>query len=133
MAGGVWVDPSLSIGKRRYVNDSGWMPVSNYEPPRRTRKAKEQAYSRRSEDWAGTPEGRERRSASEGGKIGYQYEQMFYNGEGTAAFLAHMKRSQARARVEGSARQPKRRTPRGTQVEGWMGKVNGQMEARRGT
>lgn len=97
----------------------------------RSRKTKERTQSRKYEDWTHTSKGLERRGAREGGKIGRQYE--LSDGDNAAAFHAHRKRSQARARIEGSARQETRRTPRGTRVEGWMSEVDKRMGARSGT
>ena len=51
--------------------------------------------------------------------------------EAAIAFVAAMKRVQPRARQE-TAREPVRRTPRGTRIEGWMQHVNDQIEQTRG-
>jgi hypothetical protein len=58
--------------------------------------------------------------------LGRRYEDVT-DGAAAALMVAHLKRVQPRARMEGSARQPVRRTPRGTPVDGWMGKVDAQM------
>lgn len=117
----VFRDP---VGRRfdRYGRfQGGGFPLSrNVRAKSRAVLVKEDRASRRYEDGSSVPADRERRSASEGGKIGYAR----YGTEGAPEFLAYMKRAKARARVEGSSRTPVRRTPRGTQVDGWMSKVN---------
>lgn len=95
-------------------------------PKSKSQRRKEHVSARRREDWAGTPDDRERLLAKDGGKIGRRLE-----GAPVGA-VKEMRRAQARARIEGSARQPMRRTPRGTVIEGWMGKVNDRIEKRRG-
>jgi len=127
-AGGVWVDPrEMSVGRRRYFNDSGWMPVSGYAPKARSRRHKEQLQAGRMEDFTCTPADRERRPASEGGKIGYGLGES----EHAAPFRALMKRAQPRARQE-AAREAVRRTPRGVRVENWMERADARMTRRGG-
>lgn len=102
-AGGVWIDPAdTSVGRRRYVNDSGWMKVAGFAPKARSREHKEGVQSRRREDRSGSYD---------------RYDTL------SPEHLAQAKRTQARARQE-QARTPRRRTPRGTRVEGWMGTVS---------
>lgn len=129
-AGGVWVDPARPGTERAPIfrNDYG-SPISALRPPdARSKLHKRDRADPRREDYAGTPQDRERRGQDEGGKIGRRLE-----GAPEAA-VKEMRRAQARARVEGSHRVPVRRTPRGTQVESWMDKVNERFEkgARRG-
>lgn len=52
--------------------------------------------------------------------------------EHAGVFVAAMKRAKRRASVEGSARRAKRRTPRGTVVEGWMDQASRQLDQRMG-
>lgn len=119
-AGGVWVDPARPGTSRAPIfrNDFG-SPISALRPGKsRSQERKENATSRRREDWTGTPEHRERLAREDGGKIGRRFD-----GAPEAA-VKEMRRAQRRARAEGSARTPVRRTPRGTQVDTWMDKVN---------
>ncbi len=119
-AGGVWVDPARPGTSRApaFRNDFGSLITDLTPPKTRSQERKEQVRSRRREDWTHTPDDRERVPASEGGKIGRRLE-----GAPEAA-VKQLRRAQRRARIEGSARQPVRRTPRGTQVDGWMSKVS---------
>lgn len=125
-AGGLWVRPEeLDSYNRRIYNDAT-MPVgSMVRPKKRSQRHREDRWGRKYEDWSGTPQGRERAGSGEGGKIGYTYEGR------PAEFLAWMLRERARGRME-NARTPVRRTPRGTQVEGWMDQASAQMMRRAG-
>ncbi len=91
----------------------------------RTRAAKEGKVAGRIEDRTGTPKGRERLHADDGGKIGRRY--FDTDTDLASVMMLHLRRAQARARVEGSARTPVRRTPRGTRVDSWMDTVNARM------
>jgi len=129
-AGGIWIDPARpgTTVAPRFLNDYGSSLTQLTPVPSRSQEHKRGASSRRRDDWTHTPDDRERRSSTDGGKIGRRLD------GAPAAAVKEMRRAQARARVEGSSRTPKRRTPRGTQVDGWMGKVNERIEkgARRG-
>jgi hypothetical protein len=118
-AGGVWVDPARPGTSRapQFRNDYG-SPMAQLKPvPSRSQRHKDNLQSRRGEDWSGTGD-RDRRPSGDGGKIGRRLE------GAPAAAVKEMRRAQARARIEGSSRTPKRRTPRGTQVDSWMDKVS---------
>lgn len=119
-AGGVWVDPARPGTDRApaFRNDFGSLITDLTPPKARSQGRKEMMQSRRREDWTHTPDDRERVPASEGGKIGRRLE------GAPAAAVKELRRAQRRARIEGSARQPVRRTPRGTQVDTWMSKLN---------
>lgn len=119
-AGGVWVDPARPGTERAPIfrNDYG-SPIGLLRPPdARSKTFKRDRADRRREDYTATPDDRERRDRGDGGKIGRRLE-----GAPEAA-VKEMRRAQRRARIEGSARTPVRRTPRGTQVDTWMSKVN---------
>jgi hypothetical protein len=124
LAGGVWIDPDRPGTNHapRFLNDNGHRLADLQPAPSKSERHKIEVQSRRTEDWTGTPEGRERLPTRDGGKIGRRLE------GAPAAAVKEMRRAQARARVEGSSRTPKRRTPRGTQVEGWMSRVNERIE-----
>lgn len=129
-AGGVWIDPARPGTERAPIfrNDFG-SPIGALRPPKsRSQQRQEDIQSRRSDDWSGVPADRERQGRDEGGKIGRRLE------GAPAAAVKEMRRARARARVEGSHRVPVRRTPRGTRVDSWMGKINDRIEkgARRG-
>ncbi len=121
-AGGVWVDPARPGTQAAPIfrNDYGSVVGQLVAPKSRSERHKTGV--RRREDWTHTPDDRERRAPEDGGKIGRRLE------GAPAAAVKEMRRAQARARVEGSSRTPKRRTPRGTQVEGWMSRVNERIE-----
>lgn len=87
---------------------------------------------------SGDPTDWETRFAGRGevreGRLGYGARADVHDDEGlirAAAFVAAMKRVQARGRQE-NVRTPKRRTPRGTQVEGWMDQASAQLARRSG-
>lgn len=122
-AGGVWVDPARpgSNHAPRFLNDNGHAISDLRKAPSKSERHRDDRTARRAEDWAGTPEGVERQSAKDGGKIGRRFE-----GAPVAA-VKEMRRAQRRTRAE-TGRQGVRRTPRGTAVEGWMGKVNDRIE-----
>jgi hypothetical protein len=119
-AGGVWVDPARPGTQvaPTFRNDYGSAIMALAKPASRTEQRKHDVRSRRSDDWSRVPADRERRQPEDGGKIGRRLD-----GAPEAA-VKEMRRAQARARVEASARRVKRRTPRGTQVDSWMDKVN---------
>ena len=112
-AGGVWVDPARP-GTRvapTFRNDFG-SPMQQFMlPASRTEQHKRDRYAGRREDLTRTPDDRERLSTGDGGKIGRRLE-----GAPESA-VKELRRAQARTRAE-TARQPVRRTPRGTAVEG---------------
>lgn len=122
-AGGVWVDPERPGTQVAPIfrNDFGSPMSQLVAPASRTERHKRDRAEFRREDAAGVPDDRERLGREYGGKIGRRLE-----GAPEAA-VKEMRRAQRRARVEGSARQPVRRTPRGTQVDSWMDKVNGRI------
>lgn len=123
-AGGVWVDPARPGTQVAPVfrNDHGSAMSQLTKLKSRTERRKADLRSRRREDWSKVPDGRERLLAEHGGKIGRRLE-----GAPEAA-IKELRRAQARARREGSYREPKRRTPRGTQVDSWMDQVNSRFE-----
>lgn len=128
-AGGIWVDPARPGTSRApgFRNDFGSSINDLTVPKLRSQQHKEDRRSRRAEDWSGIPDNRERRDRDDGGKIGRRFE-----GAPEAA-VKEMRRAQARTRAE-TGRVAKRRTPRGTMVDGWMSKINERFEkgARRG-
>jgi hypothetical protein len=128
-AGGVWVDPARPGTSRAPIfrNDFGSAITSLRPAKSRSQQRGEDVNARRREDWSKVPDDRERRLAEEGGKIGRRLE-----GAPEAA-VKEMRRAQRRTRAE-TGRVAKRRTPRGTLVEGWMDKVNDRIGkgARRG-
>lgn len=128
-AGGVWVDPARPGTERAptFRNDYGSTISQLVAPSSRSEQHKRGRVERRREDWTGTPEDRERLQPGDGGKIGRRLE------GAPEAMVKDMRRAQARTRAE-TGRVGKRRTPRGTRVDGWMGKVSERIEkgARRG-
>lgn len=125
-AGGVWIDPARPGTNHapRFLNDFGASIGSLRPAPSRSERHRDERADRRREDWSGAPAGVDRLSPADGGKIGRRLE-----GAPEAA-VKEMRRAQARARMEGSAREARRRTPRGTRVENWMDTVSGQIEGR---
>lgn len=120
-----------SVGRRfdaygRIVGTPFLLDGAGRQNRRRTVDRMGEIKGRRSEDWSGVPEGREQRATEDGGKIGRRME------GASEAFVKEMRRAQARARVEGSAREAVRRTPRGTRVEGWMVEADKRIGATRG-
>lgn len=142
-AGGVWIDPrETSVGRRRYYNDSGWMPVSGYRPKARSRKHKDRLQDERRGDYRGRPdetdlrwEARDARTldpyAGATGGFGYGARSEMAHSGPAEAFVAHMKRVQPRTRQE-AAREAVRRTPRGTRVSGWMDQAGARIARTRG-
>lgn len=135
-AGGLWIDPA-NPGTRhapRYLNDLG-QQVSELRPDQsRASRFKSGRQFQRATGMYGSPEGlgyREVRSTQPRVRVGRRLGYGMAEAEGGAAFIAHMKRMQPRVRQE-TARQPVRRTPRGTQVEGWMGQVDARIARTRG-
>jgi hypothetical protein len=122
-AGGVWIDPARPGTNHAptFRNDFGSAISDLRKAPSRSERHKENVQARRTEDWSGTGD-RDRRLPEDGGKIGRRLE------GAPAAAVKEMRRAQARARREGSYREPTRRTPRGTQVDSWMSKVNERIE-----
>lgn len=110
-AGGVWVDPSRPGTQvaPRFLNDFGSPMRQLVKPPSRSEQRKRDVSARRRDP---------RESSIDGGKVGRRL------AGAPEAAVKEVRRAQRRARVEGSARTPKRRTPGGTQVDGWMSKVN---------
>ena len=130
-AGGVWINPA-SPGTRHapnYLNDMGH-GISEMRPKEsRSQRHKEGMQSRRYEGNYGTNENVEHETVWRGrrtpGRMGYDLP----NRDGNVSeFIAVMKRVRARNRLEAPPRQPKRRTPRGTRVDTWMGQASTQME-----
>lgn len=123
--GGLWRDRGRGP-RSRLVDDSGYL----FRP--RTRNHKEQQLSRRQDaagrpDWLDHYETTNRNTGEQrGGRIGYDRAES----EGAAGFVAAMRRKKKRAGVEAPPRQPVRRTPKGTQVEGWMGTVSNRIGQR---
>lgn len=119
-AGGIWVDPARPGTQvaPSFRNDFG-SPMSQLSPvPSRSEEHKRDRSDRRRYDYTHTPDDRERLPSEHGGKIGRRLE------DAPEAAVKEMRRAQRRARTEGHARTPVRRTPRGTQVDDWMNKVN---------
>lgn len=133
-AGGLWIDPARPGTRHapRYLNDMG-DPMTELLPPKsRSEEHKDELRGRR---WFGNfgNDGIVEHVRTRGGKqIGVG--RMGYDSEGTSAeFLAAMKRKKARTRQErAGVVEQRRRTPRGTVVEGWMAQVDKRMGARRG-
>lgn len=127
-AGGVWINPARPGTQvaPRFLNDYGSPMSQLITRASRTERDKWDRAEGRRADLSHTPEGRDRRTPEEGGKIGRRLE-----GAPQAA-VKELRRAQARARVEGSSRTPKRRTPRGTRVDSWMDEVNARFERRSG-
>ena len=118
-AGGVWIDPKRPGTARAptFRNDYGSGMPDLIPPKSRSQERGEDIGARRRE-------GREQRAV--GGMVGRRLE-----GAPEAA-VKEMRRAQARTRAE-TGRVAKRRTPRGTVIEGWMGKIDDRIEgARRG-
>lgn len=133
LAGGLWIDPA-NPGTRhapRYVNDHGHM-VTGLQPERsRSGRHKDHLQERRRGGLVRHPEGAEPNyrirkglrgiDVEEEGRFGYgaRADSLAAEQGRAQAFVALMKRRQPRARQE-TARQPVRRTPRGTKIEDWM-------------
>lgn len=133
LAGGLWVDPA-NPGTRhdpRYVNDAGHRVTGLRPASHRSEQHKGRMRGRRSGELTGRPQGAEPNFRIRKGTRGIDVEGERRFGYGTRAdsdaaeagraqaFVALMKRRQPRARQE-TARQPVRRTPRGTKIEDWM-------------
>lgn len=135
-AGGLWVDPAMPGTRHapRYLNDVGHL-VSEVQPDRsRASRFKSDRQFRRATGMYGSPDElnyREARSTQPRVRLTDRLGYGMAEAEGGAAFVAHMKRVQPRVRQE-AAREPVRRTPRGTQVEGWMGQVDARIARTRG-
>jgi hypothetical protein len=129
-AGGVWIDPKRPGSKHapRHVDDYGaWLPdLTPKEHPSQARKldtAERRRGSLRGRSGDADPfyrigRGLFREDTVGSGGFGYGARSEG-GGEASAVFVARMKRIQPRTRQE-TARQPVRRTPRGTKVENWM-------------
>lgn len=129
-AGGLWIDPG-NPGTRhspRYLDDFG-STVTEVRPKTHPSEARKRHIGeRRRGDLRGSAEGAEPSWRVPGG-TGNVRTGVGWSGYGArieaaesgdaAAFVARMKRLQPRIRQE-TARQPVRRTPRGTKIEDWM-------------
>lgn len=127
-AGGVWVDPDRPGTNHAPVfrNDNGHAISDLTRTRSKSERHKGTVSERRREDWTGNTGDRERRGVEDGGKIGRRWENT------PEAAIKEMRRAQKRARVEGSAREGIRRTPRGTRVESWLDEASKRMGGGRG-
>lgn len=127
-AGGVWIDPARpgTFRSPTFRNDFGSAMTQLTRPSSRSELDRRSRTESRREDWSHVPDDRERRGRDDGGKIGRRLE------GAPAAAVKEMRRAQARARIEGSARAPVRRTPRGTQIDGWMNRASERIGRRAG-
>lgn len=131
-AGGLWINRKNPGSKHRprYLDDFG-TPVTGLQPKTHPSEArKDNMIERRRGDLRGRPEnesdpkltrrtpGRARREFY-GETFGYGMRTDTNDREEATVFTARMKRIQPRVRQE-TARQPVRRTPRGTKIENWM-------------
>lgn len=152
-AGGLWINPARpgSRHEPNYLNDMGHGISELRKPKSRSQREKEHVLGFRRGEYRTSPDDAERvyrrvrpatsagrtvmiRRDWEEGRFGYGARADLHDDEGLQranVFVAAMKRVQARGRQE-NARAPKRRTLRGTQVEGWMDQASAQLARRAG-
>lgn len=152
-AGGLWIDPKRPGTRHEpnYLNDWGHGVSSLRKDPSPSQRRKDVVVGRRRGENRTYLVGRI--ADQRGGEVQHYVHRglgRFEEREGTfgygargargasgtdehaGVFVAAMKRARKRASVEGSARRARRRTPRGTAVEGWMNQASRQLDQRIG-
>lgn len=142
-AGGLWINPARpgSRHEPNYLNDMGHGIGELRKPKSRSQREKGRVLGLRRGEYRLSPDdadvGYRRAGAGrdwEPGRFGYGTRSDVHDDEGPKranAFVGAMKRMRARGRQE-NVRTPQRRTPRGTQVEGWMDQASAQLARRAG-